>query len=845
MSFPPAPGARMHLLGIAGTAMASLAGLLKALGYRVSGSDERAYPPMSTRLEREGIPVLTPFRPENLPDSCAAVVVGNAVSRGNPELEAALDRRERLVSFPETLRETVLRARRPVVVAGTHGKTTTTSLLAFMLRTAGRDAGYLVGGVAPDLGGSSRLGAPGEAFVVEGDEYDTAWWDKGPKFLHCLPEVAVVGNVEFDHADIYPDRAAVERAFSFLARLPPRRGRLLLGADSPAAAALAGSAHCPVETFGLSGGGLSAGGLSAGDLSAAADWVGTVEESGPRGTRLGVAFRGQPRPALHGRFWGAAQSRNLLAAAAAADRLGVAWEAVRRAAAAFSGVVSRMEVLHEGPADESVGRSAAGLAGEPGGRRRVVVARDFAHHPTAVAAILEAASCRWPGHRLVAVFEPRSFTARSAVFQDDFVAAFDGAATVLISAAPEARGRAPGEGARLDTGRLARDLDAGGRTAAVIPALDELGERAFEAAVGQGQGPAVLLFLSNGHFGGLPERVAARFGAWVGAGAIPGGLELTTASAANDRGRPRVRSVREAAEGSSAPDPISGASSRADRVGRPPDDPAETDLPAAGDPWERRRRRRAARRKARRGRVLGANESERLDHLRRFYAILDSLEQILGGPRRLSDCSGHLAWPERGVYFFREDGEIRAGSGAGPRIVRVGTHALKRGSRTRLWTRLRSHKGRDRSGSGNHRVSIFRGHVGNALRNREGFDCPDWDRRNRPPGTITREIRERERPLEEAVSRTIGAMPFLWLAVEDEPGPDSLRGTLERNAIALLSGYGRPAPDPPSESWLGLHCARGKVRPSGLWNTNHVEDDYDPGFLDELARLVERMDVPA
>ena len=844
MSFPPAPGARMHLLGIAGTAMASLAGLLKASGYRVSGSDERAYPPMSTRLEREGIRVLTPFRPENLPEGCAAVVVGNAVSRGNPELEAALDRRERLVSFPETLRETVLRARRPVVVAGTHGKTTTTSLLAFMLRTAGRDAGYLVGGVAPDLGGSSRLGAPGEAFVVEGDEYDTAFWDKGPKFLHYLPEVAVVGNVEFDHADIYPDRAAVERVFSFLARLPPRRGRLLLGADSPAAAALAGSAHCPVETFGLAGGGLSAGGLAA-----AADWVGTVEESGPRGTRLGVAFRGQPRPALRGRFWGAAQSRNLLAAAAAADRLGVAWEAVQRAAAAFSGVVSRMEVLHEGPADEAVGGSAAGLAGEPGGRSRVVVARDFAHHPTAVAAILEAASCRWPGHRLVAVFEPRSFTARSAVFQNDFVAAFDRAATVLISAAPEARGRAPGEGARFDTGRLARDLDAGGRTAAVIPALDELGERAFEAAVGQGQGPAVLLFLSNGHFGGLPERVAARIGAGTGAegragldepGAVSPGL-----STPGERRLP-VRADREP-EGRLPPaDPISGAPSRGDRGWRPPDDAAGTGRPTADERRERRRERRAARRRARRARGFGPETgNERLDHLRRFYAILDSLEQILGEARRLSDCSGHLSWPERGVYFFREHGEIRAGSGAGPRIVRVGTHALKRGSRTRLWTRLRSHKGRDRSGSGNHRVSIFRGHVGNALRNRDGFDCPDWDRRNRPPGTITREIRERERPLEEAVSRTIGAMPFLWLAVEDEPGPDSLRGTLERNAIALLSGYGRPAPDPPSESWLGLHCARGKVRPSGLWNTNHVEDDYDPAFLDELARLVERMDVPA
>lgn len=491
MTFPPPPGERVHLLGIAGSAMASLAGLLRARGYRVSGSDERAYPPMSTLLEREGIPVASPFAPENLPDGCGAVVVGNAVSRGNPELEAALDRRERLVSFPETLRETVLRARRPVVVAGTHGKTSTTSLLAFMLRTAGRDAGYLVGGVAPDLGGSHRLGAPGEAFVVEGDEYDTAYWDKGPKFLHYLPEVAVVGNVEFDHADIYPDFAAVERAFSFLARLPPRRGLLLLGADSPAAAALAGQAHCPVETFGL---------------SATADWAGTVEDSGPSGTRLRVAVRGEPRAPLSGRFWGAAQCRNLLAASAAADRLGAPWEAVRRAASSFSGVARRLETLHEGPV--------AGRAGGP----PVVVARDFAHHPTAVAAVLEAASRRWPEHRLVAVFEPRSYTARSAVFQKEFAGAFDRAAAVLISAAPEARGRAPRDEARLDPERLAREVSDRRRPAAVAGDHDALAERALEAVSESEPGapasetPTVLLFLSNGHFGGVPEQVAERLG---------------------------------------------------------------------------------------------------------------------------------------------------------------------------------------------------------------------------------------------------------------------------------------------------------------------------------------------
>ena len=327
-------GDSLHVLGVAGTAMASLAGLLTRLGYLVTGSDQGAYPPMSTVLEKEGIAVRTPFGPENLPDACRAVIVGNAISRGNPELEAALDRRLPLVSFPEALRELVLRPRLPVVVAGTHGKTTTTSLLAWILRAAGRDAGFLVGGVASDLGGSFELGAPGEPFVVEGDEYDTAYWDKGPKFLHYLPEVAIIGNVEFDHADIYADFAAVRRQFSFLARLPPRHGLLLLGADSAAAAELAPAAHTTVQTFSVAG----AGGV-------AADWTAAIETSGPSGSRLLAAFRGSVRPPIEGRFWGRASARNVLAAAAAAEWLGVEWDAIREAVRGFSGVARRLERL--------------------------------------------------------------------------------------------------------------------------------------------------------------------------------------------------------------------------------------------------------------------------------------------------------------------------------------------------------------------------------------------------------------------------------------------------------------------------------------------------------------------
>ena len=461
--------------------MASLAGLLARLGYAVTGSDQGAYPPMSTLLEREGIPVSTPFRPANLPPGVRAVVVGNAISRGNPELEAALDLGLPLVSFPETLRELVLRTRRPLVVAGTHGKTTTTSLAAWMLRTAGRDSGFLVGGIAGGLGTSFRLGAAGEPFVVEGDEYDTAYWDKGPKFLHYLPEVAIIGNVEFDHADIYADFAAVRRAFSFLARLPPRRGLLLLGADSPAAAALRSAAHTTVETFSVP--------ASGGAAVEGADWAGTVESLGARGGRLHVTRGGEPWPALEGPFWGWASGRNLLAAAAASVRMGVEWEAIREAARSFRGVVRRLE---------PIGASTD---------RKLRVVRDFAHHPTAVEAVLDAAGRRWPAAARVVVFEPRSFTSRSSVFQGRFAAAFAGASHVLLAApAAGSRGRRPDRDRSLDLDRLASDLAAGGIPAEVGDDAEEIVARSVELADGPGE--TVLLFLSNGHFGGIPEATA-------------------------------------------------------------------------------------------------------------------------------------------------------------------------------------------------------------------------------------------------------------------------------------------------------------------------------------------------
>jgi hypothetical protein len=225
---------------------------------------------------------------------------------------------------------------------------------------------------------------------------------------------------------------------------------------------------------------------------------------------------------------------------------------------------------------------------------------------------------------------------------------------------------------------------------------------------------------------------------------------------------------------------------------------------------------------------------KRLDHLKRFYSILSDLGDRLGAPRLLSSCSGKMNWPLRGVYFFMEDEESRSDSGRGSRIVRVGTHALTPNSRTTLWRRLSQHRGTIRSGGGNHRGSIFRSIVGTALIERDGHVCPTWDDRT---SSASSEIRAGELALECAVSKTIGAMRFLWLAVDDEPGRESERGYIERNSIALLSNYRKDPLDSASPAWLGHSCNRSLVRASGLWNNNHVDESYDPAFLDRMERL--------
>ncbi len=224
----------------------------------------------------------------------------------------------------------------------------------------------------------------------------------------------------------------------------------------------------------------------------------------------------------------------------------------------------------------------------------------------------------------------------------------------------------------------------------------------------------------------------------------------------------------------------------------------------------------------------------RLDDLKTFHALLDELAGQVGGQRYLADCNGRSGWPRRGIYFFFESGEARSHSGTGARVVRVGTHALTAGSSSSLWGRLSQHRGQAKSGGGNHRGSIFRLIVGTSLIRRHGYQYPTWGQGSSAPASI----RQGETELEEQVSHVIGRMPFLWLAIDDAPGPASERGLVERNAIALLSNHGKEPLDPPSPGWLGHLCDRERVRRSGLWNSNHVEEEYDPGFLDVMARLI-------
>ncbi len=466
----------VHFVAIAGTGMGSLAGLLKERGHRVTGSDENVYPPMSTALERWGIPVAIGFRAENvLTEVPDLVVIGNAVRRENPEARAVIDNGIPYRSFPDALYEHAIAGKHSVVVAGTHGKTTTTSLVGTLLLEAGRDPSLLVGGLAENLGSSFRNGA-GPEFVVEGDEYDTAFFDKTPKFLHYHPETLVLTSVEFDHADIYRDLAHVQREFTKLVAGLPRDGTLIAAAGGGALDAVVAHAPCRVLRYGL----VEGSDVRASDLS-----------PGPEGTRFTLEVRGAGRGAALLPAWGEYNVANALAALGVATERGVSFEDAVAGLARYRGVKRRQEVRG----------TAAGIT----------VVDDFGHHPTAVRETLAALRQRFPGRRLVAVFEPRSNTSRRAVFQREYAAAFDAAARVIVQIVPDAPiySAFGGEPERLSAEQLARDVDARGVPALALPDVDAIVDELVKtSAPGD-----VVVTLSNGGFGGIWEKLLAKLGA--------------------------------------------------------------------------------------------------------------------------------------------------------------------------------------------------------------------------------------------------------------------------------------------------------------------------------------------
>jgi UDP-N-acetylmuramate: L-alanyl-gamma-D-glutamyl-meso-diaminopimelate ligase len=458
------------MIGVCGTAMATLAAMLKQKGLDVRGSDQDVYPPMSDFLASEGIPALSGYRAEHITSDIDLVIVGNAISRGNAELEEVLDRKIRYCSMPEAIREHFLWGARSIVITGTHGKTTTTSLTGWLLTHGGVDPSVLVGGIARNFGrggASYRLGE-GRDFVIEGDEYDSAFFDKTAKFLKYLPDIAVINNVEFDHADIYADIDAVTLAFRRLVNLVPRRGLLVLGADSPIALAMKDRAVSRVQTFGTS------------DTVQQLDWQ--AHDIVPAGTitRFRVRRGGRPFGEFDLPLAGVHNVRNALAAIAVATEIGVSVERIAEGLANFAGVKRRLEII--------------GVAGG------VTVYDDFAHHPTAVAETLAALRAANPSSRIWAVFEPRSAASCRRVFQDDFARAFGAADEVLI--APVFRSTLP-ESERLSVPQLVRDINAAGQHAREAESLEDI----IRGIVRERRDGDLVVLMSNGGFGGIHQRL--------------------------------------------------------------------------------------------------------------------------------------------------------------------------------------------------------------------------------------------------------------------------------------------------------------------------------------------------
>src|SRR5436190_20344736 len=465
----------IHLIGICGTAMASLAGMLAERGFTVTGSDAAAYPPMSDFLASLGIPVSQPFAIENLNPTPDLVVIGNAISRGNVELEHVLDQRIPFCSLPQLLHDEFLKGKEVLVVAGTHGKTTTTSMLSWIFEVAGMQPSFLIGGIAENFGRSFQLGS-GKYFIIEGDEYDTAFFDKGPKFLHYFPDAVILTSVEFDHADIYTDLDAVKTAFKRLVNLVPQRGKIIaLDANANVDECIA-KAFCPVERYGF---------------QENATWRIHDMNFGPEETRWSVMRSGEPWADLSFSLAGEYNVLNATAAAAMAANYNLPVEKIAEALSSFKSVKRRLEVKAEA--------------------NGITIIDDFAHHPTAIAETLKALRTRYQGRRLWAVLEPRSNTLRRNVFASELVRSLSIADEIVIASVFKAE--AIPENERLSVPAVISKLKRSGKPARESRDADAIVESiAPELRAGD-----VVAILSNGGFGGIYEKLPQKILALEGA----------------------------------------------------------------------------------------------------------------------------------------------------------------------------------------------------------------------------------------------------------------------------------------------------------------------------------------
>ena len=453
----------VHFVGIGGTAMASAAVAMQEKGYAVTGSDQNVYPPMSTFLAERKVPVMSGYAEPNLAHKPDLVVIGNAISRGNPEAEIVLEKKLRYCSLPELLKEFFIRGKRSVVVTGTHGKTTTTALLTWVFEHNGLNPSYLIGGIPNNFSQGARF-ADSEWFIIEGDEYDTAFFDKRSKFTHYLPEVAIINNLEFDHADIFENVAAIQTAFKRFINLIPRNGQLIANGDDPNLALLLDVTHCPVKRFGL------------GESNA---WRAYNLVLAPTVTEFET-----PSFKFRINLLGELNVRNALGVVAAARHCGLKNHQIQEAFDTFKGIKRRMEVR-----------------GVSGG---VTIVDDFGHHPTAIRETLRALRVKFKGQKIWAVFEPRSNTTRRNVFQTDLVDAFADADAVVVSQVARLEQLQPGE--RLDPARLMQDLSAKGKTSDYLPDADAIVDHLAKNAEG---GDVVCVF-SNGGFGGIHTKLLDR-----------------------------------------------------------------------------------------------------------------------------------------------------------------------------------------------------------------------------------------------------------------------------------------------------------------------------------------------